>query len=174
MPLINPLAPTGNRKHRDPQRGWVMEWASFDKAKGAELERQIGIFPFSLEGEFPCRGCQVVSAMKPRKDSEVRHFRAGGSQLSWSFVEMWKLTAEKRNLFLSHSWRSQDSWPLYYITRLKCAAGITVKHRASRYWSTKLTALHIYLILTATLGGRYFYPKTEAQSGWVICPESQS
>ena len=39
-----------------------------------------------------------------------------------------KTTAEKRNLSLSHSWRSQDSWPLYYITRLKCAAGITVKH----------------------------------------------
>lgn len=40
-----------------------------------------------------------------------------------------------------------------------------LKHRASRYWSTKLTAVHIYLIFTATLGGRYFYPKTEAQSG---------
>lgn len=52
---------------------------------------------------------------------------------------------------------------LYYKTQVCCRN--YSEHRASRYWSTKLTALHIYLILTATLGGRYFYPKTEAQSG---------
>ena len=53
----------------------------------------------------------------------------------------------------------------------QCATGIIAKNTVDIYWGTVLTALHMlsYFILTATLGGRYYYPnlhcEAEAQSG---------